>query len=682
MESIYRPRTEGSRIDPARILHDLYRGGQRAVQQTIATFRQDPRWALWLLVWLPFWIGSVAPPPRWSWRRQSPAPLPLDDPAGAYLSARIDRLTRTFGISWFIGALLRGIAIGLAAITAWAAVAALTPVTLPSAAAVAGIIALGLAGGIMYGWLVWPSRAQTIRMLDQTFGLRERMVSAFERTHSTSRISRIQLADAANTFDEIAPEIPRSTWIPVREVMLCLLLAGTLVTIILMGVSSNQVAPLSPAPVPQFLLASERMAVREQPVQSPPASDTPSDAQASIADIQERGRTSQQAREDLGTLGEALAPYPVTKPAADAIASENYDEAANLLRTAAESASTMNQAERDALADDLDQAADQMSSDNPALAQATRDTADALREGGPVAEEALNSLADQVEETGGNVESQESLSQELDQATGATSNTTSQSQSTNDGNEGTDSQQSSQSTNGQQPGNQTEMDPGDGAKANPGVVNEQQQGDTSSSSGSDQSNDSADEGAGSAPSEEGSGDTPADQGDTSSAQGDGSSQSQGGNGQQASTTSDQEGDSSTASQGSGAGSGQSSSQSPSEDSSGSAGGPQQQQQPEEAEEPGVGEAGDPPPGDGQGDGTSGTGSTSSGTTSLQLQGTSDQSVQSGGSSGTASTGSGSDSTTASGDLDSSNPGEAGPDSNRVPPSLRDIVRDYFDWPLP
>lgn len=679
METIYRPRTAGSRIDPGSILRNLGQATQQTAQRAIDTFRRDPIWALWLLAWLPFWIGSVAPPPRWSWRRQALASPPLDDPAGAYLTARIDHLTRTVGIAWFVGALLRGIAIGLAAITAWAAIAALTPVSPPSPAIAIGVLGAGLALGAIHGWLVWPSRAQTVRMLDQTFGLRERMVSSFERTHTTNRISRIQLADAANTFDDIAPEIPRSTWVPVREVMLCLLLAGTLVTIILMGISSRPVAPLSAAPVPQFLQASERMAVREQPVQSPPVSDAPSDSQASIADIQERGRNSQQAREDLGTLGEALESYPVTKPAADAIASEQYDEAANLLRTAAESASTMNQAERNAMADDLDQAADQMSDDNPALAQATRDTAKALREGGPVAEEALNDLADQVEETGNSVESQESLAQELDQATGASGNT-GQSQSSDQGTDGAENQGANQGQNGEQPGNEIGTDPGDGANANPGVVNQEQQTDSSSSSGSEQSNGSTSEGAGSAASDQGTGDTPANQGDATSGQSSSSSQTQSGTGDQQSSDGSQ-GDASAPSQGGGAGSSQTSSESPGDDSPGAPSSDQQQES-DNAEQPGAGKAGDPPPGDGQSDGNTGTAPTSPGTTSLQLQGASDQSVQSGGSSGTASTGSGSDSTTASGDLASNNPGEAGPDSNRVPPSLRDIVRDYFDWPLP
>ncbi len=682
MESIYRPRTAGSRLDPGQILRDLRSGGRKAARLAIITFRQDPVWALWLLAWLPFWIGSVAPPPRLSWRRPDTPAAPLDQPAGAHLTARIDRLTRTFGTSWFIGSMCRGLAIGLAAITTWAAIAAVTSLTPPSLPTAVVIVLVGLAIGAVYGWLIWPSRAQTLRMLDQTFSLRERMVSAFERSHAPSRISRIQLADAANKFDEIAPEIPRSSWIPVREVVLCLLLAGALITIILMGMSSRQVAALNPAPVPQFLLASERMAVREQPVQSPPVSEAPTDNQASIADIQERGRTSQQAREDLDTLGEALEPHAITKPAADAIANENYDEGASLLRNAAESASTMDQAEREAMADDLDQAADQMSDQNPALSQATRDAANALREGGPSAEDALSSLANEVEASGDKVESQESISQELDQATGANRSTANQNQSESpgEGNQEGDTQQANQSTGNEQSGTQPGSDPGEGAEANPGVVNQQESNDANAAS-SQQSGESSEPGSGSAASDEGSGNSPAEQGDATNGQASNASQSEGSSGQQSSTTGT-EGDPSQASQGGGSGSSKTSNQESSDDSQSASSGNSPQEKPEDAEEPGVGKAGDPPEGDGQGDDNTGTGATSSGNTSLQLQGTSDQSVQSGGSSGTASTGSGSDSTTASGDLPANNPGEAGPDSNRVPASLRDIVREYFDWPLP
>jgi len=670
METIYRPRAEGQRFNPYRSSHQIAGVVRRTYRSVVSTFQRDPRWALWLALWLPFWIGSAAPPPRLGWFRPPPRVIASDDPAAAYLTIKVARVTRTYGRAWFCGSLLRGLAMGLLVLVIWAATAAASSLALPSIPVAIAILTSGIVLGGVHGWLIWPSQAQTLRMLDRTFALRERMVSAFERPASSSRVSRIQLADAANILDEMIAEIPRSSWIPVREVALGLIFAGMLVTIMLAGVSGARITPLNEASVPQFLLASERMAVREQPVQQPPTTDTPAGDQATIADIQQRGRESQQAREDLQKLAEALQPYPITEPVADAITNEDYVSAADMLRTASESAATMDQAEREAMADDLDEAADGMSETNPELAQASRDAANALREGGPDAETALNSLADEVEATGDDVESQESLAQELDEATG---NGSSGDQTGNSGE--SDANEPAGASGSESEGDsQQASDPGEGASADPGVVNQQQEGDSSSSSSGEQGEGSTEEGAGSAASDEAS----AAQSTGNEGEGDGTSSDQGGNGQQQSaSSSDAEGD--NASQGSGAGSGQSQT-SETSDSSGS-GGSESPEQPTTAEEPGTGQAGDPPPGSGQ-QGDSGSGTTSPGTDSLQLAGTSEESVQSGGDSGTSSTGSGSDSTTTSGDMAGSDPGDAGPDSNRVPPALRDVVRDYFEGPTP
>jgi hypothetical protein len=77
-----------------------------------------------------------------------------------------------------------------------------------------------------------------------------------------------------------------------------------------------------------------------------------------------------------------------------------------------------------------------------------------------------------------------------------------------------------------------------------------------------------------------------------------------------------------------------------------------------------------------------TGSNSGGSTNLELQGTSGQGIPTGGDSGSSSLGSGSGSSTASGDQSQGDVGVAGPDSNRVPESLRDVVKDFFEGPEP
>jgi len=71
---------------------------------------------------------------------------------------------------------------------------------------------------------------------------------------------------------------------------------------------------------------------------------------------------------------------------------------------------------------------------------------------------------------------------------------------------------------------------------------------------------------------------------------------------------------------------------------------------------------------------------SGGSTSLVLEGTSENGVRTGSDSGSSSLGSGSGAGTASGDQVQGEVGVAGPDSNRVPEDKRDIVEDYFSGP--
>ncbi len=669
--SLYGARRDHPRLHAGSLARSTGRFARDASRAIVAAFRRDPLYASWLLLWFPFWFGSVSPPPRRSWKHAEPFATTPQDEAGRYLASRLDRLTRRFGISWMVGSILRGVVVALAALIVWAILAAIDVAALPSIRAAIVLTAVCVVAGTIHGWFVWPSRTMVTHMLDRTFWLNERMVTAFERPASDSRLSRIQLADAANTYDEVAPAISRSTWLPVREVILCLLFAGGLLVFLLAGISQKGIASLEAAPVPQFMVASERLVAREQlVVEQAPLADTPAEQQASIADIQERGRASQETREDLSLLAQALEKYPLTQPAAEAISSGDYAEAAELLRTAADSVESMDQASRNALADDLDQAAQEMSDTNPELAQQAQETASALREGGPGASDAMRDLADQVEETGEQVESQESLAQELDEATNNSSGS-------NQGGEQGSSQGGSGSEQGA--GEQgTGSDPGQGVEAQPGVANQEQPSEGSSSSG-EGSESASQEGAGSGASEGGEGEgqqaSESSGGDGSGADSSNSSGSDGSS-QDLSGAPDDE---TNSTQGSGAGTGQSNANDQNE--GGTVDNPNEVEEDPNAEIPSQGEADDPPPSrSDRGEEDDSRGTNTQGEGSLQLQGTSDQGVQSGGDSGTSSTGDGADSSTASGDLASEDPGIAGPDSNRVPPALRDVVQGYFESP--
>jgi len=477
-------------------------GAWRSVR---ASWRRDPRLFLWRLAWLPFWLGSEAPPPaRPGVRRAVPAATP-GDPAGTYLTARIDRITRRFAFAWLAGALLRGLTLALLIVALWVVLALFDVVGLPGPAAGAGLALCGMLAGGVYAWFLRPDRLMVARMFDRTFGLQERIVTAFDRPSDGRHVSRLQLADAANTLDEVATEIPRSTFVPVREAAICLIVSGALVTLLLAYVPRDAIAAVADSPVPQFVPASERLAARDE-APPPPLTDQPEAERASIADIQERGRQSQSAREDLARIGDALRNHPITQPAGESIANGDYAAAAESLRAASEAAAAMDQASRDALAEDLEAAAREVSAENPDLAQAANDAASALREGGPGADSALGDLADQVEETGSQVESQEDLARDLDEAQSGASDSGSSAGEGSEGEQSEGGQSQSSSEEGAGEG-QPASDPGEGASAQPGVSNQPQES-AESSSGSGSSQGSSEEGGGE--SSEGAGESPAE----------------------------------------------------------------------------------------------------------------------------------------------------------------------------
>ena len=661
-------------------MDDFVRQSHLYWDRTRNAFRRDPRLFLWHMLWLPFWFGSDAPAPGLPTRpsvRTSKLPA---EPAGTYLTARIDRITRRFGIAWVAGSILRGLTLGLLVMTVWIAMAVAGFGGLPGWWAVIANVTMGVALGGIHGWLIRPDRLMVARMFDRTFGLRERIVTAFDRPVDSGHVSRLQLADAANTFDEIVTEVPRSSFLPIREAAMCLIVTGAMVTLLLAYVPRQAIAGVAESPVPQFVPASERLAARDPDPPPPPVTDQPVAERATIAEIQERGRQSQSARDDLARIGDALRDHPITQPAAESIATGDYASAAESLRSASQSAGAMPQQSRDALANDLEAAAQEISGENPELAQAANDAASALREGGTDAETALGDLADQVEETANGIESQEDLARDLDEAQTGSGDPSSLSSQGSQGepSDASQSQSSSESGGGDE---QAASDPGEGSSAQPGVANQPQESSDSASSsgasegGGEEGSGASSEGAGEQPSESRSGEGAGEPSSAGSgSEGEGSSSSQPG-------LQGAPDDETSASQGSGAGTGQSGANDQNtSDEAVDAPASTDEENPD-AEVSGVGEAGDPPPGRGErGEDDDGTGTTSQGSSNLELQGASDSGVQTGGDSGSTSLGSGTGSTTASGDETAGEVGLAGPDSNRVPDALRDVVRDFFGGP--
>jgi uncharacterized membrane protein len=659
-------------------------------------FTANPRLFLWQMCWSPIWVGSNGPAPRLGQRAEVPGWAAREEErsgADAFIHGNLGRLAFRFWISLLVGSILRGIWLALLVVTGWAVLALAGLVGLPSMLAIAGLTVLGAVAGAAYGFLHPIEPAIVAVMLDRTFGLDERLTTAIDRQAARVRdtasptLPQLQLADAANILAEVMHELPRAVFFPVREAIALLVVTLALLTALFAHVPDRPLPGIAAAPVPRFVPASERLANPQ--VGDQPLATTPEEPAPSVSEVQQQAQAAQQAREDLGVLGEALDDHPITQGASDAIAAGDYPAASDMIRASAADAPNASPEEREALADDLDVAADQIAPTNPNLADSSREAAGDLRQGGSQAGDGLDGLADTVDQTAGVVEPEdqaapgEEASQEGNPGAAQPGAAGQESASSGDAQQGSESSQSSSGASNQS--QQPAGDPGEGVAAEPGVANQELQepnagGDEAGEMSGASSSGQAQAGAGGAPDPEGAGGAPgSDQAGQEQPAANGASQ-----GGSASDTESQglqgaPDDETSASQGSGAGTGQSGANDQTRGSQ-EVGDPAAPGESEGAAPPSVDEAGDPPPGNGGGDGSAGEVGEVGGTNSLSLQGTSDEGVRTGGTSGSSSVGSGAGSGAASGDQVQQQVGVAGPDANRIPDGMQDIVQDFFTEP--
>lgn len=650
---------------------------------------------LWRLLWLPFWIGSDVPPPALPARNLA---VPLESGlAGQQVVRMLDSIRRRVWSLWALTSIVRAAWLGALAACVWLLIerAGGPDVELAPLLWIGGGF---LAVGMIFAAVNRPTRGQTARMLDRSFRLHERISTALgnlgkELPNSGERaqVTYLQVADAANVIAELRRHSAFRLRPPLRELVLALTCALTLAGLFFLRGIGGDIPALGAANVPAFAPAATR-------IRPPEATGNPGAAPGETGDgptseeVQARAQRSNEAQRDLSTLGQALDDHAVTRSAAEAIADGDYDEAAAELREVAADADQMSQESRSALADDLDQAADQMSPGSSSLSEASRTAADGLREGGETAQQGVNELGNAVQETGSDVASQQELRDQMTQAQAQESAQSSAEANPQEGQQGQESTSGDQS--GQQTGEPGEAGSGEQASGDPqqGEGGEGQQ----PGAGEGQPAEPGGEGADAAPSD-GAQQQSADRGSNpggardpgsgdqrgrdrqSSAEGapgegqPGSAPSPGSpGGQQASAPTDDSGSTDAAQQGQGAGSGQGESQEGQRTEGGDSTGQEPGAQGLPAEER-VTESGPPPaaqdiPEPESGDGTIG------------LEDTGGGGIQTSTNAGSASAGSGTGVMTASGTTQQQEVDAAGPDSNRVPADKRDVVEDYFSEP--
>ena len=672
----------------------------------------DPLLLIWQMVTAPFWIGSGVPLPARPARRavqtwqtsQTPQADSTSFQAVApavYLESHLQSLARRFWIAWICSSAIRGFTLGTLAGTVWTIAGVLDLGDPPHATGLIALIAIGSLLGIAFGSTTRPSTVRIAAMLDRTFHLDERLTTAFDPSLTSapsSAMRRLQLADAANAFAEIREDIHGAAVLPIREAVIGVLAGICLITALLFNIAGSPIPATANAVVPAFVPSSERFARQQQELESQQRAALTQPAKASRAPDE-----SANAAKDLSTVGAALDTQPITKPASDNISAGNFGGASQSLRDAASAAGSLPQADREALAKKLDDAAASISPENPDLAKASKQAASDLRAGGDQATSGINDLADQIDTTGKKATSQDKGANGSQPETSASNSSSDQQRTTDSPSQqgqspSGQSQQGSQQTKQSQSSSSTGNDPGSGMAAQPGIGSEPQK---SASDGQEGQPGGAKAGSGeSSQTQSGAGSQQAGQqpgtgsGSTqqngtgkssSSSSGSGGPQSQqsegnGSSGKPGSSSNPQTGSDPSQSAGTGSGAGQSNSNdqanSPQNTSSGGAGADQKI-----TSDPGrTGKAGDPPPGNTDSSKASTDNPTAqSGDQSLVLQGTSEKdSIGTGNDIGSSSSGSGSADGTAAGNATQGEVGPAGPDSNHVPDAYRDVVKGYFN----
>lgn len=652
--------------------------------------RHDPRTSLWQALWFPYWAGSDLPAP--SLPGAVPA-LPRDTgPAGEQVSMVLGTLLRRIRLQWALTILGRSTWLGLLVGCAWSLVA-MAGGPGPTAPRLITLSLVFVAAGVVFATLTRPAPDRVARMLDRSFGLHERTTTALANLGrevpaegERARITYLQVADAANILTMLRHHPAFRHQAPVREIVLATACALLFAALSFMRGAGGDLPGTRAGMVPAFVPASERLAqAREEAVAAatPPAGEAPS-----IAEVRARARRSYEAEADLQSLGEALADHAITRPAAEDIAAGDYAGAARELRALGEQADQISPETRQALAEDLRGAAGEMSEGGQGLAGAAEAAAAGLETGGEPARAGMGDLGDAVEETGQDVIPAGELDEQMAGAQAGEPGAESAQAGSEGGDPGSPGDPADPGSAGQEPGEEgaggdpggdpsgedqtgqpgagADAAAGEGQAGEPGAGEppSEGQGQPGEPSGGQPG---AGEGAGD-PQQPGQGDGEAssggegapDEAGQAGAPGQGEP-GQSGEGGQAGG----EGESAASGAGAGTGDGESGEGQPGDAGQGEPGGGDPADQQVTGADPATGEQ------------TTAPGDTE---TTVSLSGTGGQGVQTGGSSGSASLGSGSGTASGGGTATQGEVGEAGPDSNRVPPDYRDLVEDYFSDP--
>lgn len=263
----------------------------------------------------------------------------------------------------------------------------------------AALALLLLAGGAAS--LVFQRRLPTSRVarrLDRRFRLNEQLSTALEVVsgHQPSGgVADRLVAEANRSAAQLRRRIEARTRPPWAEVVALLALALVLLGLTVLLSISRDTSGRTPQPLPGLVPPEEAAA---PPPDEPLASEQPQPQPQQAPAAQSQPSPEGQAAAER--LADALRDQAPTRSAAEALDQGNVGGAASELRELADQAGGLSQRSREALADQLRGAANDLQGIAPELAEQLQRSADGLEQGGQEASDALDDLASAVENLG------------------------------------------------------------------------------------------------------------------------------------------------------------------------------------------------------------------------------------------------------------------------------------------
>ncbi len=372
----------------------------------------------WRALWFPFWFGTDLRPPA----------LPRRGMSDNRLTVLRRGLEATRFVQWMLEIQdriwrQRLLLIALRAFSLSALVASLVCLgaiakgTQPATAAIAVPAAMIGTLAFVYAWLQRPTRMGLARFLDQGYRLDATLATSLELAQGEmdSQLAPHLLNHAARTAYRIGRAKRLRLHRIAQEQVMALALAIITLGVVLLLLISNTLDRRAFAPVPK--LPDVKQQQPQTGVDANGNQTALSDQQLTPEQLQQLAVQSAQAQQDLQRLADALNDNSATKQVAQDIQNGDYSAAARDLQQVASNLSQLSPDAQKNIANDLQQAANQNTSGNQPLTDAEKNAAQALQQGnGNDASQSIRNLANQVQQTGGQVRSQQDLSNAIQDA--------------------------------------------------------------------------------------------------------------------------------------------------------------------------------------------------------------------------------------------------------------------------